>query len=263
MQPNTYDNLNAAEQDHWWFRHRRALVREFLRDLERRPGGLALDIGSGTGGNLPLLAESFERVVGLELSERALDLCAAKNPEASLLRGDANDLARTFAPASVDLASLFNVLYHSWVEDDLELLRSAHRILRPGGSLIVCEAAFESLRRQRDRLDHGARRYRLAPLVAKIKAAGFTIERATYFNAIPFPLAWFLARLDHWSGTYARPLDETQGDSDLDVSNGWIQRLAYAVNGLERGWMRLGGRLPFGINILIVARKNGADQVRT
>jgi SAM-dependent methyltransferase len=263
MHPNTYDNLNQAEQSHWWFRHRRALSREFLRRVGRHPGGVALDIGSGTGGNLSLLGESHGHVVGFELSEHAVSLCAAKNPHAAIVRADANDLARTVAPSSIDLVSLFNVLYHSWVVDDLALLKSAHRILRPGGHLIVCEAAFESLRRQRDRLDHGARRYRLAPLLDRIEKAGFTIERKSYFNAIGFPVAWFLARLDHWTGSYSRPLSEHQSDRDLDVSRAWIQRLAFAVSGLERVWMRLGGRVPFGINILIVARKNGSDQVRT
>ena len=31
MQPKTYDNLSAAEETHWWFRHRRAVTLECLR----------------------------------------------------------------------------------------------------------------------------------------------------------------------------------------------------------------------------------------
>jgi SAM-dependent methyltransferase len=256
MQPKTYDNLSAAEQTHWWFRHRRAVTLECLRRA-RIPadGGVALDIGCGTGGNLPLLAAFSSKVVGLDLSERALSLCAAKQDDAVLVRANANGIGRTLAAGSIDLASLFNVLYHSWVQDDAKVLSGTHRVLKPGGTLLVCEAAFTSLRRQRDRLDQGARRYRMAGLAKKIERAGFEIECATYFNAIGFAPAWLLARFDHWSGAYRRPLDEDRKDRDLDVSNTWTQRFAYAVTGIERAWLRLGGRLPFGINFLIVARK--------
>jgi SAM-dependent methyltransferase len=256
MQPKTYDNLSAAEETHWWFRHRRAVTLECLRRARiAARDGVALDVGCGTGGNLPLLAAFGSRVVGLDLSERALSLCAAKRDDAVLVRANANAVGQTLAPESIDLASLFNVLYHSWIKDDDAVLEGAHRILKPGGTLVVCEAAFESLRRQRDRLDQGARRYRMAAMKKKIEQAGFEIERATYFNAIGLPPAWLLARLDHWSGAYRRPLDENQKDRDLNVSNVWIQRLAYALTGLERAWLRLGGRLPFGINFLIVARR--------
>jgi len=87
MQPKTYDNLSAAEETHWWFRHRRAVTLECLRRA-RIPtdGGVALDIGCGTGGNLPLLAAFSSKVVGLDLSERALSLCAAKQDDAVLVR---------------------------------------------------------------------------------------------------------------------------------------------------------------------------------
>lgn len=254
MHPNTYDNLSAVEETHWWFRHRRAVAREWLRRARVRDG-VALDIGCGTGGNLPLLAEFARKVVGMDLSERALALCVKKHAGAALVRADANDLERTLAPASIDLACLFNVLYHTWVDDDSSVLTAAHRVLKPGGHVLVCEAAFESLRRQRDRLDYGARRYRLSGLREKIERAGFEIERATYFNALGLPPAWLLARFDHWSGAYRRPLDDLQSDRDLDISNTWTQRLVYAITGIERAWLRLGGRLPFGINVLIVARK--------
>ncbi|MCH7780580.1 MAG: class I SAM-dependent methyltransferase, partial [Acidobacteria bacterium] len=73
MHPNTYDNFSAVEETHWWFRHRRAVAREWLRRA-RVHHGVALDIGCGTGGNLPLLAEFARKVVGLDLSERALTL---------------------------------------------------------------------------------------------------------------------------------------------------------------------------------------------
>jgi len=258
MHPNTYDNFAAVEETHWWFRHRRAVAREWLRRARVvAPDGVALDLGCGTGGNLPLLAEFAGKVVALDLSEQALELCARKRPDAALVRANVNDLGRTFAPASIDLVGLFNVLYHAWVDDDRRVLAAAHRVLKPGGHVLVCEAAFKSLRRQRDRLDHGARRYRLGELREKMEGAGFEIERATYFNAIGFPPVWLLARFDHWSGAYGRPLTEHSTDRDLDVGNTWIQRLGYAVTAIERFWLRLGGRLPFGVNVLIVARKAG------
>lgn len=66
--------------------------------------------------------------------------------------------------------------------------------------------------------------------------------------------------LDYGARRYRRPLDDLQTDRDLDISNTWTQRLVYAITGIERAWLRLGGRLPFGINVLIVARKRAVGR---
>lgn len=259
MHPSTYRSFSEVEELHWWFRHRRDVCRDWLgRSLTRREG-VAVDVGCGTGGNLPLFSEFATTVVGYELSDQALRYCRAKGREAALVRADANDLDRTLAPLSIDLVGLLNVLYHSWIRDDDEVLAAVMRILRPGGRVLVCEAAFDGLRRRRDRFDYGARRYRLRDLKAKLERAGFEIERASYLNLIGFPLAWILARFDRWSGASDRVPGDADVDRDLALANRFAQRMAYALTGLERIWMRAGGRLPFGINLMIVARKPAPD----
>ena len=53
MKHGFYVQTARAEDEHWWFVHRRRLVGSLLRRLASDAAarrGLALDVGSGTGG---------------------------------------------------------------------------------------------------------------------------------------------------------------------------------------------------------------------
>ncbi len=116
-----------------------------------------LDIGTGTGRMLELLAPVSERSVGLDVSRDMVAAARAKLGQARLSRACVRqgDLHRPpLAAASFDVAVMHHVLH--LLDDPGEALVDAARLLRAGGRLLVADYAphtFEFLREQ-----HGHRR---------------------------------------------------------------------------------------------------------
>lgn len=268
MNRGFYLQTSRIEESHWWFLHRRQLVRLLLDPLLGRDPAprRALDLGCGTGGNLELLGEYCSDVTGLDRSAYALELARAKHPQAVLVRGDVNELADLFEADSLDLVAVFNVLYHRWIRSDAAVLAAIRGLLRPGGLLLLTEPAFPSLFRRHDDLDHGARRYRLAELERKVAGAGLTVRRASHFNLPAFVPAWLLARLQRRSAT---PVDEAETAGELSVPPAWINRGVYRALAAERYWVARPGRLAFGVGVLILAQRTQRkyaeipDQIRS
>ncbi|MCB9662792.1 MAG: methyltransferase domain-containing protein [Alphaproteobacteria bacterium] len=130
--------------------------------LQLEPGASVLDIGCGTGLNLPLLVEAVGpsgRVVGLDYSNGMLDQARSRVRErgwtnVELVQGDAAELAGLNGP--------FDGVLSTWalgIVDDLpSALRRALAVLRPGGRLAVLDL-------HRTRARGGLRRHLLDPWV--------------------------------------------------------------------------------------------------
>lgn len=108
----------------------------------------------------------------------------------------ADDRARVldldlFAPFDAAYSSLvaINVLEH--IEDDVRALAAAHRLLRPGGKVVVFVPAFPIAMSRFDREIGHFRRYRRASLSRTFALAGLRLERLHYVNA-PGLLAWIV-----------------------------------------------------------------------
>ncbi len=106
------------------------------------PGGRALDVATGTGDLALELAGRVApggEVVGVDFSERMLELARAKAQDASpkLLFRSANALALPFADGEFDAATVgFGARNFS----DLELgIREMARVVRTGGRVVVLE----------------------------------------------------------------------------------------------------------------------------
>lgn len=96
-----------------------------------------LEVACGSGQGLGLLAASARRVVGgdftASLAEQAGMQYKGRVP---VLRLDAHALP--FRHGSFDVALLYEAVYY--LADVRRFLREARRVLRPGGSLVVCSA---------------------------------------------------------------------------------------------------------------------------
>lgn len=93
-----------------------------------------LDAGGGDGFYSKLLAPHARRVTLLEFDRRAID-SAVRNgvPSSDILHGSVTNIP--LGSASVDKIVLTEVLEH--VPDESLALQEIHRVLRPGGTLVV------------------------------------------------------------------------------------------------------------------------------
>ncbi len=106
--------------------------------LGRVEGRTVLDIGCGEGSFARHLARRGAKVVAVEPTERLLAAAIDAQRKTPLGIDYRNDRAETLdavESASVDLAVALLVLHH--VADLGSALRSAHRVLRPDGGLVL------------------------------------------------------------------------------------------------------------------------------
>jgi ubiquinone/menaquinone biosynthesis C-methylase UbiE len=187
-----YDAV-MAPVEHAVFARRRAGL---LADL----GGQVIDVGAGTGANLPYLRRAT-RVVAAEpdpamRSRLTARLAAARVTGRPVEVTDDAAEALHYADASFDAVVCTLVL--CTVADPGRALAEARRVLKPGGRLVVLEhvRGRGALARWQDRvtplwsrLAAGCQPNR--DIAAAIENAGFVIGRAELFD--PFP-RWVPAR---------------------------------------------------------------------
>jgi len=170
-----YDHLMAGPEKAGLRAHRRALISQ--------AAGHVLEIGGGTGANLPFYGDGVETLTLTEPEPpmvRRLERRLRDSSRAGLLlRAPAEDLP--FDDDSFDVA--VSTLVLCTVDDQPRALRELRRVLKPGGRLLFIEhvrADEPRLGRWQDRLNglqtrvgHGCNCNR--PTVESIRRAGFEI----------------------------------------------------------------------------------------
>ena len=153
--------------------------------------GHVLDVGAGTGANLPYLRQA-SRVVAAEPDVAMRRRLAGRLAQAAVpveLSSDPAERLR-YPDASFD-AVVFTLVLCSVTSPD-RALAEARRVLRPAGRLIILEhvRGRDSLARWQDRvtpvwsvLNAGCHPGR--DTAAAIERAGFTFERADYSDPYP------------------------------------------------------------------------------
>ncbi|WP_435134967.1 class I SAM-dependent methyltransferase [Actinacidiphila sp. bgisy144] len=130
-----WDGRYGGGERIWSGRPNEALARE----VRGMAPGTALDLGCGEGGDAIWLAGQGWRVVGVDISRKALERAAAHAEDAGLtgqVEWRRHDLAADFPAGSYDLVSAH--FLHSPVEMPREaILRSAAAAVAPGGVLLV------------------------------------------------------------------------------------------------------------------------------
>lgn len=182
----------------------------------------------------------FGPAVGIESDPVLLEAAQQRGleVEAGALPGDLPVL-----PGPLDAVCLFDVLEH--IEDDAQALAAVRGLLRPGGLLFITVPAYAWLWSAHDeRLGH-CRRYTAGRLRRAVEGAGFRVRRLTYFNTILALPVMVLRLLGRALGREAH---------DLRRPGTLLNRALAACFALEARLLRWGA-FPFGISILMVARR--------
>lgn len=179
-----YEAMYRVEDSLWWYTGMRRIAQSLL-DWRLQPGLRILDAGCGTGGNMRWF-QRYGTVWGVDVANEAMPFCRRRGLTTVSL---GSVLHLPYEDSSFDLVTSFDVLYHLGVSDDVAALCELHRVLRPGGAILVRVPAIERLRSEHDAAVHTRQRYSLDELRLKVERAGLHVERATYANSLVFPLA--------------------------------------------------------------------------
>lgn len=238
MSPEVYEEMARLEDGHWWFVARRAILQSVLQALPLPATPHILELGCGTGGNLPMLRE-FGAVTAVEMNDSARRYAHARN-DCSVLPGHLPHHLPSLPP--VDLVCLFDVLEH--IPDDFAALQSILNNVKPGGHLVLTVPAYQWLWSEHDIAHHHQRRYRAGPLRAMAERAGWQVRRVGYFNTWLLPLV-AAHRIKQ------RLLSRSNTKSDARLPARWVNSLLQRVFASEARWLRQ-HTFPCGVSIVAV-----------
>jgi len=181
--PAWFDRLDRVEARHFWFRaRRRVIMRLFERYVDR--SGRVLEVGTGTGSVAAALVRRGFNVAVSDVHRQALVHAGRKG----LSERYEFDLARAPFREHFDAIGLFDVLEH--LDDDRAALAVIHRMLRPGGSLVLTVPAHRWLWNRSDILAGHKRRYGPGDISRIAASAGFEVieVRCFFFSLVPLLL---------------------------------------------------------------------------
>jgi ubiquinone/menaquinone biosynthesis C-methylase UbiE len=126
-----------------------------LSALGAEPLNLLIDLGTGTGRMLELLAPRYRRGLGIDRSPAMLAYARAKLERAKLghaqvRQGDIYDLP--LADGVADAVIMHQVMH--FLGDPTQAIREAARVLMPGGRLLIVDFAPHELEYLRDQFAH-------------------------------------------------------------------------------------------------------------
>jgi len=182
----TYDRQTARVE--------KAGLRAYREGLLAGAAGRVLEIGAGTGLNLPCYGPAVESLTLTEpeipMLRRLERKVGEQPPSATVLRAPAEDLP--FEDDCFDVA--VSTLVLCGVDDQPRSLRELRRVLRPGGQLLFIEhvrSTDPKLARFQDRMN-GLNRFVVGcdcnrPTLDSIREAGFTVTQVEHTTLAKVP----------------------------------------------------------------------------
>jgi SAM-dependent methyltransferase len=244
MHKEFYAEYYEIEDKHWWFVGRRRVLLAVL-DRYLKPGksNRILDVGCGTGTMLGYLSR-YGHAQGIDADEQAVRFCLERGVR------DVQQVTASILPfedGTFDLVTILDVLEH--IDDDAGTLRELHRVLRPGGLLLVSVPAYRFLWGPQDEISNHKRRYVAGTLRGRLVEAGFRVRSLSYFNTILFPVVAAIRLLRPYRpGSPGLKSDFTM--TRPGPANTLLGYLFALEAPIVWRW-----NLPFGVSILALAQK--------
>ncbi|HSJ43446.1 MAG TPA: methyltransferase domain-containing protein [Euzebyales bacterium] len=226
--PSSGSLVNAT---YWWYVARADLL-EVALGASVPDGGVVVDIGSADGPSVGWLGARARRI--------PLDIDPAVLPRGGVC---ASAMALPFADGVLDAVSAFDVIEHFQAES--ALLAELHRVVRPGGRLLLSVPAYRWAWSSHDVAAGHHRRYTRRRLVAALTAAGFAPARVTHAFASTFP---FFAADRLRERLFDRPVQRVA----VDALPSSVERMLVRCTKVD-AWLLRFGDLPFGSSILATA----------
>ncbi|MEG3145574.1 class I SAM-dependent methyltransferase [Sphingomonas sp. RT2P30] len=240
-----YDRMAAHDSTHWWYRARRDILADYLTREGNLPAqARILEIGCGTGHNLPMLG-AFGTVDAIEIDPAARAIASERlgRPVSASPLPALPDVPR----GHYDLIAVLDVVEH--IEDDVAALKAMADCLAPGGKILVTVPAHTWLWSAHDVVNHHHRRYSKTMLAAAIAKAGLSHNGLRYFNSLLFPLAVAARMIGRLTG---------KDDSDDSPPSPFLNAIFERIFRAER---HLVGRVPLspGVSIVTLVSPSGSS----
>ncbi len=234
-----HDRMAAHDSTHWWYRARRDVLHDYIARYANLPkDARILEIGCGTGHNLPMLAE-FGPVDAIEIDDASRAIASKRlgRPVGSAPLPELPGVTR----GGYDMVAVLDVVEH--IEDDVAALRAMGGLLKPGGKILIAVPAHQWMWSAHDVVNHHHRRYSKGSLAKAIENAGLRPRKMRWFNSLLFPLA-----------AAARIAGRLTGKDDSDDSPP-AKPLNAAFEAIFRLERHLLGRVPMtpGVSIVTLA----------
>ncbi len=181
--PDILDTLSRANRFNRWMAD---TVSPYLGDE-------VLELGAGMGNLTRLVASRKRRYIATDIDTEHLSRLEARLHHRPNIETAVCDLSRPadFEPwrGKVDSVICLNVLEH--IEDDMAGLKNIRSCLRPGGRAVILVPQGSAVYGTLDEVLGHFRRYSKAELEAKLKSAGYRVERVLEFNRVTYP-GWYV-----------------------------------------------------------------------
>ncbi len=139
MNTSAWDKLHASYKDKDWLNKPNIFAEEIIKYI--KPGAKILELGAGQGQDSRFFAEQSMIVVSTDISVSALEINKSKIPvelekQISIQELDISS-AYPFKDSEFDVVyAHLAVQFFSW-EKSREIFKEIHRVLKPGGLLIM------------------------------------------------------------------------------------------------------------------------------
>ncbi|MFA5024723.1 MAG: class I SAM-dependent methyltransferase [Patescibacteria group bacterium] len=235
MDYRDFQKLHQTDQEHFWYKARRILINNLLSAAlsTKNPDQKIIEIGCGTGIQLPLLAQ-FGTVEGLDIVSESVELVKRSGFLARVFNIETDSLGKD----STDVIACFDVLEH--IKDDTSALKKIAETLKPNGILLFSVPAGPWLFGPHDRAASHYRRYSQKEIVAKIEASGLTLKTIGYWNSWLFPAIALMRIIKKIINR------QDKASSDTKPLPGFINYSLYQILAAET---KLGFKLPWGLSL--------------
>ena len=233
--------------------YREGLILKNLHEL--LPSGRILDIGCGTGSLMAKLALQGYNAYGIDMSDECLNVtaerlsCLSLSNLAEVKRGSALEV--DYPDRFFDAIIAAEVLEH--MEEDHKAVQEFYRLLRPGGFCLITVPSNQRLWDRWDEMAGHKRRYSKNDIMTLFTNQSFSVEKIFTWG---FPLMRFYHRVVFLM--WARHIDKKSGGTiscDDTATRIGLSRLTTLILGNLFRIDNIFGSLPWGIGILLVARK--------
>jgi SAM-dependent methyltransferase len=243
-------DLGSLIRKHPWWKARASLTLELLDRLGVRPPSRVLDAGCGWGTTLGWLERKGYKVVGADISRRALQ--ELDRPGRELVEVD---LTKPL-PDGIDLFDAvlaLDVIEH--LDDDRAAVARLGEMAKPGGVVVVSVPALPDLFTEFDEIQGHRRRHLPEVLRAAFDGTGLDVERIFWWGS------WMVPMLRRSRG---KPRSKA-GESTAETYRRYLSVPPWPGPLLLRGAFALEqkrtleGKLTIGTSLFAVARRLAGD----